>query len=109
MFCSNCGAPLVARAAFCQECGTAVQLRPKAAAPDEPAPRQPAAAAPVQRAPKHSRGKRFLIVAGALFGLLLLCGIIGSLVDSEPEEQAAVTTPAPAGAVSVAPEPTAAP
>ena len=109
MFCSNCGAPLVAGAAFCQECGAAVPQRAQAATPVQPAPQQPAAGAPVQRKPKHSRGKRFLIVAGALFGLLVLCGILGSLVDPEPDEQAVATTPVPAGAVSVAPEITTAP
>ena len=109
MFCSNCGAPLVAGAAFCQECGAAAPQRPPAATPVQPAPQQPAAAVPVQRPPKRSRRKTCLMIAGALFGLLVVCSIIGSLVDSEPDEQAAATTAALATAVSVAAEPTAVP
>ncbi len=104
MFCSNCGAPLASGAAFCQECGTAVPQRARAAAPVQPAPQQPVAAAPVQRTPKRSRRKTCLVIAGALFGLLVVCSIIGSLVDSEPEGQAAVTTPAPAVTSSPAPD-----
>ena len=114
MFCSNCGAPLVPGAAFCQECGAAAPQRP-------PVQQQPPAAATPKRrtrskvppglgrGPERTMGRRilgfmymgaqawwhrFLLASGAgklLWGLLPLmgacvfCSIVAAPFSDEDE------------------------
>ena len=132
MFCSTCGAPLVAGAAFCQECSTAVPQRP-------PVQEQPPAAATSKRrtrskvppglgrGPERTMGRRilgfmymgaqawwhrFLLASGAgklLWGLLPLmgacvfCSIVAAPFSSEDEPETEVRRDATPTVVPVTP------
>src|SRR5689334_4655174 len=89
-FCPQCGKQNPDSNTFCGGCGSSLYPQPAAPQPPLPPPSAQTPPTPEQRAagwgwnttaPSSSNTKGCLIAAGVVLGLVMLCGIIGSLGD----------------------------
>jgi hypothetical protein len=118
-FCPQCGKQNPDSNTFCGGCGSSLYPQPAAPTPLPPPPpssqAQPTAEERAaqwgwdKRSSTNQSTKGCLIAAGVVLGLLVLCGIIGSLSDKNKTSSTSQSSSSPQGSGTETPTPTPSP